>query len=140
VKIEVQRKWVSGDSICGELSVDGQFECFSLERPRTGEHSCIPAATYDVVLTFSPHLGYVTPEILNVPARTAIRIHIANKASELLGCTAVGETHSPDFVGNSHDAFASLMILLRTAVDAITIEYLDPLDWPVPDLDSEIAV
>jgi Family of unknown function (DUF5675) len=129
MKIIVQRKWETIESICGELSVDNQFECFSLERPRTGDHPCIPAGTYDVILTPSPHLHYITPELLNVPDRTSIRIHIANTAPELLGCTAAGETHTPNFVGNSHDAFASLMTLLKTAATAnemITAEYRDP--------------
>ena len=126
MKITVQRRWVTDESICGELSVDQQFECFSLERPYAGEHPCVPAGRYWVILSFSPHLEYVTPEVLDVPGRSAIRIHIANKASELLGCTAVGETHTLNFVCNSHDAFASLITLLKMAEDPITITYLDP--------------
>ena len=127
MKLSVHRKWETSISICGELSIDGQFECFTLERPRLGEHPCIPAnIEYPVILTKSPHLGYVTPELQDVPGRSEIRIHIANWARELLGCTAAGETHSPDMVGNSYDAFASLMTLLQAATDSITIIYLEP--------------
>lgn len=138
MKIVVQRKWESTESICGEISVDNQFECFSLERTRTGEHPCIPAGVYRVHLTPSPHLHYVTPEVLEVPGRTHIRLHVANKASELLGCTAVGETHTPNFVGNSEDAFVSLMTLLRMAGGPISIEYREP-DYFAPDVTGEIA-
>src|SRR5262249_6042117 len=108
------------------LSVDDQFECFTLERPRTGDHPAIPSGTYPVILTPSPHLKYVTPEIMNVPGRSDIRIHIGNTAADSLGCTLVGETHSLDFVGNSHGAFGSLITLLKTSTDPITIEYRDP--------------
>ena len=139
MKIVVQRRWVSSESICGELSVDDQFECFTLERPREGEHPCIPAGTYRVQLTLSPHMHYVTPEILNVPGRTHIRIHIANKASELLGCTAVGETHITNCVGNSHDAFKSLMTLLGMATSPITIEYREA-GGIAPDVAGEISM
>jgi hypothetical protein len=125
MKIVIERRWETEKSICGELSVDDQFESFTLERPRKGEHPCIPAGKYDVILTPSPHLHYVTPELLNVPKRSHIRIHIANKPSELLGCIAVGETHTKDFVGNSSDAFASLLTLLKTATDPLTVEIVD---------------
>lgn len=129
MRIVVERKWETATSICGEMSIDGQWECYTLERPRAGPHPCIPAGTYDVILSFSPHLLYVTPEILNVTDRTHIRIHIANQASELEGCTAVGTVHAPDYIENSRMAFEPLMTLLRTAVDAdemITITYIDP--------------
>jgi Family of unknown function (DUF5675) len=126
MKIVVQRKWETEESICGMMMVDEQEECFTLERPRTGDHPCIPTGQYEIILTFSPHLHYLTPEVLNVPNRSAIRIHIANRADEILGCTAIGETHTLNFVGESKCAFDSLMTLLKTSTDPITIEYIDP--------------
>lgn len=126
MEIVVKRLWETEKSVCGIMSVDGQEESFTLERARTVPHPCIPAGRYKVILTPSPHLKYVTPELLNVPGRTKIRIHIANKPSELEGCIAVGETHSTDFVGNSHDAFSSLMTLLKTSLDDIFCTVVDP--------------
>ncbi len=126
MRIVVQRRPDESESVPGDLSVDDQPECCSLERPRTGDHPCIPAGKYEVILTPSPHLGYVTPEVLNVPGRTAIRIHVANKPSELLGCTAVGQNRATNTVGNSKKAFDRLMALLKVAVDGITVEYRDP--------------
>lgn len=125
MKMVVERKWETPESICGELFVDGLRECYTLERPREGDHPCIPAGTYNILLTLSPHMHYITPELLDVPGRSAIRIHIANKASELLGCTAVGLTHSLNWVGESKNAFESLMTLLRTTLDPLTITYTD---------------
>jgi hypothetical protein len=134
MRVEIHRKWETDLSVCGEMWIDGQFECFTLEPSRRTPihvgHPCIPAGTYQVRLTPSPHLGYVTPEVLNVPGRTAIRWHIANKPEDVLGCIAVGETHSRDWVGSSTAAFKKLMVLLRTATDGITAVYIDPTAPP----------
>lgn len=130
MRIVVQRRWETDTSICGEMYVDDQRECFTLEPSRTTPvhlgHPCIPAGTYSVILTPSPHLGYVTPELLSVPSRTAIRIHVANYPKDVLGCTAVGDTHTENFVGLSKEAFARLITLLKTTSDPITAEYRDP--------------
>lgn len=130
MNIEIRRLWETSRSVCGEMWIDGQFECYTLEPARLtpvhAGHPCIPAGTYRVVLTFSPHMGYITPEVLNVPGRSAIRWHIANRPEEVLGCVAVGEGHSADFVSLSAKAFAKLMTLLKTSADGITAEYLDP--------------
>jgi hypothetical protein len=129
VKIDVLRKRETPQSVSGEMWVDGQFECFTLEPARVNPvhegHPCIPVGVYKVILTPSPRLGYVTPELLDVPGRTAIRIHIANFPRELLGCTAVGDKAVADMVLESKDAFGKLMDLLKTA-DGITAEYHDP--------------
>jgi Family of unknown function (DUF5675) len=59
------------------LGLDGVKECYYLEpsryTPFYSGHPCIEAGSYHVVLTMSPHLGYVCPEVLNVPGRTEIR-------------------------------------------------------------------
>lgn len=129
--IEVRRKWETGKSVCGEMYIDNQFECYTLEPARTTPvhlgHPCIPAGEYKVILSLSPHLKYVTPELLDVPGRSAIRIHIGNYPKDVLGCTAVGEGHETDAVTNSHAAFDSLMTLLRTANGDLTARYTDPL-------------
>jgi len=69
-------------------------------------------------------MHYITPELLDVPGRTAIRIHIANKPEDLLGCTAVGITANVDWVGQSKVAFEQLMELLKDRA-VITAEYVD---------------
>ena len=135
MKIDVYRFSETDSSITSRITVDGQQFCFGLEpsrfHPVHAGHPCIPAGVYKVVLTLSPHLRYVTPELVDVPGRTCIRIHIANKPEDLLGCTAVGETHGPqpDWVGKSEVAFDRLMEVCRSAEarkEEITAEYHDP--------------
>lgn len=73
--------------------------CYNLGRPSFNNHpdnpntpendsSCIPAGTYQLKWTFSPHLKKETFEIMNVPGREGIRIHSANVIDELEGCEA----------------------------------------------------
>ena len=130
MRVEIRRLWETPRSVCGEMWVDGQFECFTLEPARLTPvhegHPCISAGTFRVILSHSTHLGYVTPEVLNVPGRTAIRWHIANKPEDVLGCVGVGEKHSVDWVASSASAFKKLMTLLETASDGITAVYIDP--------------
>lgn len=129
MKVEIRRLWETPRSVSGEMWIDGQFECYTLEPSRLTPvhegHPCIAAGTFKVILTLSPHLGYITPEVLDVPGRTAIRWHIGNKPEDVLGCAAVGEAHSTDWVANSTIAFKKLMTLLGTA-DEITATYIDP--------------
>lgn len=133
MKLDIYRASYGAKSTLGELFVDNQRECFTLEpakdKPVHEGHPCIPAGVYEVRLTLSPHMGYVTPEVLDVPGRTAIRIHKANYPEELLGCTAVGDAQREDSVLNSKVAFDRLMVLLKQAEDKaedITAEWHEP--------------
>jgi len=135
MKLDIYREHETSRSITGRLEIDGQEECFTIEPSRDtpvhAGHPCIPAGLYDVELTLSPHFHYVTPEIMNVPGRSYIRIHRANKPEDLLGCTGVGESlgPQPDWIGGSKKAFDQLMIILNQARDngeKITAEWHDP--------------
>lgn len=135
--IDIYRKFETDRSIIGEISVDNQEECFCLEPARLTPvhpgHPCVAAGgPYRVVLTHSPHLGYICPEVLNVPNRSDIRMHKGNKPQDTLGCTLAGTSMGPqkDWISNSHDAFDKLMVLFNTAVangEPLTISYHDPL-------------
>jgi Family of unknown function (DUF5675) len=85
----------------------------------------IDAGTYQVALTMSPHLGYVCPEVLNVPGRTEIRWHIGNYPKEVLGCCVVGTAVGTNEVENSRTAFDALMTKLEG--QTMLAEYHDPI-------------
>jgi hypothetical protein len=135
VNIDVYRLIETDRSIIGRLAVNGIQFCFTLEpsrfKPIHAGHPCIPVGLYSVKLSLSPHFGYVTPEVLDVPGRSAIRVHRGNKPEDSLGCTLVGEEHSqaPDWISNSHQAFDRLMEACKAAEakgEQITVEYHDP--------------
>ncbi len=92
----------AGYPTLGTLTVsDGwgvKFHCLTLERT----DKLIPAGTYKLAWTVSPKFSRLhklrtgqtkaisTPEVLNVPGRSGIRIHTANYERQLLGCIAPG--------------------------------------------------
>src|ERR1700693_2923546 len=107
-------------STIGQLSVDGQFECFTLEEPKGDGTSgfCITPGTYNVVLTFSPKFQRQMPLLIAVPSREAIRIHWGNTAKDTEGCILVGQTDSTDFIGDSRKAFEALYPKIETALNS----------------------
>ncbi len=129
MKVDVYRKVETSESITGEFWLDGVKECYCLEpsryTPFYSGHPCIEVGTYQVALTMSPHLGYICPEVLNVPGRTEIRWHIGNFPKEVLGCCVVGTTVGTNQVENSRSAFEALMAKLRG--QDILAEYHDPI-------------
>lgn len=95
MKLTLYRLGYSDKETVGNLVPENASYCWkTLELPRAHNEvnkSCIPAGIYHCVKTFSTHLGYMCPELQNVPGRTGIRIHKANFVGQLLGCIAVGQ-------------------------------------------------
>jgi len=77
----------------GKLSVDGQHLCHTLERPWVGNKarvSCIPTGKYHGKIQPSPHFKRDLPELLDVPGRSEILIHVGNTVDDSAGCILVG--------------------------------------------------
>ncbi len=133
MKVDIYRKVETSQSITGEFWLDGIRECYYLEPSRlTPCHpgfACIPAGIYRVVLTMSPHLRYVCPEVLNVPGRSAIRWHIGNFPADVLGCCVVGTAAGENCVTHSKIAFHALMGKLEG--NDILAEYHDSAQEPL---------
>lgn len=134
MNLDVYRLIETDRSIIGRFTVDGDQFSFDLEPARLHPvhpgHPCIPIGRFRVKLSLSPRLGYITPEILDVPGRSNIRIHKGNKPEDTEGCTVLGATHGPaaDWVGDSHDPFDRLVALLTAAEargEETWIEYHD---------------
>jgi len=72
------------------------WECRTLELPDKGNErrvSCIPEGEYEVIKRWSEKYGDHF-HILDVPNRDYILIHNANYVDQLLGCVAVGLSHT----------------------------------------------
>ncbi len=87
MRLLIQRKWSSPDTYEGELSIDGTYFCYTMERA-DGEH--IPAGLYNVAMTYSPKFGRVMPLIL-VSGRDGIRFHSGNTYKDSEGCVLLGD-------------------------------------------------
>ena len=106
--VKIQRIQKDNHQSLGRLTIydDNDFpfwECRTLELPDRDNQlriSCIPEGTYEVTRRNSAKYGSHF-HILDVPDRSLILIHNANYARQLLGCIAVGLSHT-DIDGDGH--------------------------------------
>ncbi|MCC2682362.1 MAG: hypothetical protein K0S36_1926 [Nitrosospira multiformis] len=119
--LRVKRLEFSDDSTIGELSVDGEFECYTLEdkvRPvKIKGKTAIPAGQYEVVINFSQRFQKPLPLLLNVPNFEGVRIHPGNISANTEGCILVGDTKGVNFIGQSRVAFDRLFEKMKAAAE-----------------------
>lgn len=115
MKLSLIRKSQSEDFTLGELFIDGQFFCYTVEdkvRP-IGEKvfgkTAIPAGSYNVIINMSNHFKKEMPLLLNVPGFEGVRIHSGNTAEDSEGCIIIGMVKTDNGVGMSRVAFTKLM-------------------------------
>jgi hypothetical protein len=120
MNLKLVRKTFTEESTIGELSVNGKFECFTLEDKvravKIHGKTAIPAGIYEVVITFSDRFRKPLPLFLNVPNFAGIRIHSGNTAADTEGCILVGTSKGKNFVGGSRVAFNALFPKLQKAL------------------------
>jgi len=121
VNLTLVRQTLTPDSTTGQLYIDGQPFCYTLELPVIDglPGSAIPEGTYPVVLAPSPKFmastddwvlryAQLIPHIYQIPDRTNILIHWGNTASDTEGCILVGQSLGTNYIGNSRLAFEHL--------------------------------
>ena len=114
--IMINRTKKTEDGIFGQLMLDwNPFTCVTLENLAKS----IPAGTYELDFTYSPHFNRVMPHIV-VPSRdlaaggdAGIRIHWANFPAQLEGCIAVGTNVDGDSIDESLVPFNQLYSILN---------------------------
>lgn len=120
-------------STIGELTVNGNPECFVLEDKDRGlqqgmplseltalkvkTKTAIPTGRYEIVISFSDRFKKKLPLLLDVPAFLGIRIHSGNTDEDTKGCLLPGKTKSPDKVGSSRAAFIALFDKIKAAME-----------------------
>lgn len=119
MELRVKRTDFSEQSTIGEMQVNGQFECYTLEdkvRPvKIAGKTAIPAGRYGVFIDFSQRFQRQLPLLLNVPDFEGVRIHPGNTSENTEGCILVGKTKEENFIGQSRPAFDQLFEKLKTA-------------------------
>ena len=88
--IKLIRENKAGNAVFGKMSfemLNRNYENETFTQP-TLENAdfIIPPGTYPVERTWSPRLKKALPEILDVPDRTGIRIHMGTKPEHSKGC------------------------------------------------------
>lgn len=117
--IKIKRLYKSENSTIGEMTVDGKWECYTLEDKerdvKIKSETAIPKGTYKVIINQSNRFKKLLPLVLNVPNFEGIRIHPGNTNHDTEGCILVGRTRSKDFIGQSRKAFESLFTKMKLA-------------------------
>lgn len=113
------RKYPATDCVIGELFIDGQFECYTLEdieRPlKVAGVTAIPRGFYEVVITYSARFKKPMPLLLQVPHFDGVRIHTGNTSAHTEGCILVGKSKTADQVLQSKIAYEALFPKLQAA-------------------------
>lgn len=128
MKLALERLQRDADVTIGSLTVDGDWECWTLEdavREVPGQpvsswkiagQTAIPAGTYPVTLTQSARFKRILPSVDGVPGFVGIRIHAGNTAADTEGCILVGGDRWPKSIGHSQVALAALMTKIGEAL------------------------
>ena len=87
MRLLIQRKWRTDDTLEGELSIDGNYFCYTMER---ADVLHIPTGLYTVTMTYSPKFGRIMP-LINVPKREGIRFHSGQTYKDSEGCVLLGD-------------------------------------------------
>jgi hypothetical protein len=117
----LERLQIDKDVTIGALSIDGHFECWTLEDPvrevpgkpvtdwKIKGKTAIPYGTYAVQITYSQRFGRPLPLLIAVPGFTAIRIHAGNTVLDTEGCPLVGTDRHARTLGRSRMALDALI-------------------------------
>ena len=107
INLLILRDTFSDESIIGELFLNGERFCDTLELPfRDNERSesCLPTGEYKVRLRLpreSATRDYIHLLVQDVPNRDYILFHRGNSAKDTRGCILVGQGSQQDVVHNS---------------------------------------
>jgi len=122
-RIEVHRQIFTDKSTIGSLSIDGVFECWTLEdtcrwnSEKIKEKTAVPAGHYEVIIDWSTKFKKDLPHILDVPNFSGIRIHCGNSDEQTEGCILVGNTKEADWIGESRLAFDAFFPKLKRLLE-----------------------
>ncbi|MFT4018920.1 MAG: DUF5675 family protein [Agriterribacter sp.] len=125
-KVSVERKLTSDNCIQGYLSIKDNPVCYTMELPFRGninDISSIPKGKFDAIIRTDKKLGWRI-ELLNVPNREHIQIHLGNYTSDITGCTLVGKSVDTNncSVGKSKDAIKEIEKLFKDFKSDLCLE------------------
>ena len=138
MKLRLTRTIFGETYTIGRLSVDGVYECDTLEDKcreidptgaafeigyqKVPGTTAIPSGTYKINITYSPRFQIFLPLLEDVPGFSGVRIHPGNSSHDTEGCILVGEyKNHGDWITNSQDAIHKLLPKLQNATDEVTI-------------------
>ena len=133
--IKLIRNQPQGKALFGQLYVDGEYFCDTLENT----DYAIPTGFYRLRVTMSPRFKIFLPILDGVIGRTGIRIHAGNTIDHTEGCILVGEADLPNLrllssLKTLHRLCDVLLNHKNTTNDEMYIEILEPDDYSLYDV------
>ena len=132
MKLTLERKWPKSTYTIGNLYINGQYFCNTLEDVDRGltqdmdentifdikvkGQTAIPKGTYTLSWSYSPRFKKYMLAVNNVPGFSGIRIHAGNTDKDIEGCILVGKNTK---VGQLTCSRATLMQLNEIVKAAI---------------------
>lgn len=132
MKLTLERKWCKSTYSIGNLYINGQYFCNTLEDKDRGltqdmdentifdikvkGQTAIPKGTYTLSWSYSPRFKKYMLAVNNVPGFSGIRIHAGNTDKDTEGCILVGKNTK---VGQLTCSRATLMQLNEIVKAAI---------------------
>lgn len=122
LELKLTRKFLTPDSTIGELTINGGFECWTLEdtvRPagvKIPGKTAIPAGRYEVIINQSARFKRELPLLLKVPNFAGIRIHAGNTSADTEGCILVGQSRGNNRIYSSSLALVRLFKYLKAEI------------------------
>ena len=98
----VERLQRDADVTIGSMTVDGDWQCWTLEDPvrevpdqpvaqwKVPGKTAIPAGRYRVDITVSARFKRLLPLLAAVPGYEGVRIHAGNTSADTEGCILIG--------------------------------------------------
>lgn len=117
--ITVERTIFTDKSTIGELHIDGDLFCHTLEDTcrkkgvKVDGKTAIPMGRYEVVIDHSTRFDRDMPHLLDVPGFEGIRIHAGNTSEDTEGCILLGMRHGDDVLYDSRSAYDKFFALLK---------------------------
>lgn len=139
MKLTLKRIALRSTYTIGRLYVDGNYFCDTLEdtvrdlnkngKFDNGEKkvygkTAIPYGTYEIKWTYSPRFKKYTPQLMNVPSFSGIRIHAGNSSTDTEGCLLLGQNKKVGMVLNSRATINKFYPMIKEACSngKVTIE------------------
>ena len=118
----------------GKLSVNGVFECYTLEDAirdhKLLAETAIPPGSYKVTIDRSQRFQKMLPHVLNVPGYEGIRIHSGNTIDDTEGCILVGNYREGASIRESRVALERLQKKMADAMakgERLTLTVYNPV-------------
>lgn len=129
MKLLVKRTTLKEDYTIGQLFVNGEYFCDTLEdkvrdynkdgelnEPGEGKifgKTAIPYGTYQIEMKRSTHFNEILPHLLNVHDFDGVLIHSGNTAEDTHGCILVGKNTVKGEITQSRICMKNLLAMLE---------------------------